>query len=73
MKSASFAVALPSTGSVKLSTVDSLVEAVVFPWPGLRTVIVLLAGSVETTTTVIFALVLVDVEAVELVEDMPEL
>jgi hypothetical protein len=63
LKSASFETALPSTGSVRLSTVDSLVDAVVLPWPGLRTVMVLLAGSVDTTTAVSFALLFVDAEA----------
>jgi hypothetical protein len=62
LKSASFELALPSTGSVRLSSVDSLDDAVLLPWPGLRTVIVLLAGSVDTTTAVSFALLVADVE-----------
>ena len=62
MKSLSLELALPSTGRVRLSWLSLAAAELLGPWPGLRTVTVFPAGSVEMITALIFALLLLIVE-----------
>jgi hypothetical protein len=77
LKSLSLVPALPSTGRVRLSWLsladaladeDPVVALVLAPLPGLRTVMVLALGSVETITALILELAFTDVEVDEVSE-----